>query len=349
MKYLIATITLWNPFSLIAHSSLSKLYLHLSGSDGHGLSAKIFSVFYTLLFYFRQKVVSIPEFGKFGFRSKKIVKTINFNSANTQFESIYNPLFKYGYEPEVSALISLFLDRKSAFYDIGSNWGYFSLYAASLPSFNGHIYAFEPFPSTFRDLNSTVIQAGLQDKISCLQLALGKQTAAVNMRYQGLLQSGLAALDYQNSSTPISYLYPSSRVEVTSLDKVVIDPPSIIKIDVEGLEFDVLQGGEKAIRKYRPAIVIENCTWNKDISQTLDPLTTLEKWGYDLYYPCWLVDHNQDQYLSSELTIGSRNKKPKLVLRPITSTDRFLYGRQINIFACHSSRQSLLKTRFQAK
>jgi len=50
-------------------------------------------------------------------------------------------------------------------------------------------------------------------------------------------------------------MVPTDSID-SLIDKKLIEPPNIIKIDVEGAELDVLHGTRAAIRKYNPIIFI---------------------------------------------------------------------------------------------
>ena len=54
----------------------------------------------------------------------------------------------------------------------------------------------------------------------------------------------------------------SIECPVGTLDQMLADgklaPPDVIKVDVEGGEFDVFRGGQKTIAQYRPAITFES-------------------------------------------------------------------------------------------
>jgi FkbM family methyltransferase len=65
----------------------------------------------------------------------------------------------------------------------------------------------------------------------------------------------VAARDY-GPAAAARLRYEPTEVRVTTLDSLGL-APSIIKIDVEGLDFDVLQGGERVIDSCRPAILLE--------------------------------------------------------------------------------------------
>lgn len=50
--------------------------------------------------------------------------------------------------------------------------------------------------------------------------------------------------------------HSASKVQVVTLDSLGLSP-TIIKTDVEGSDYDVLQGGEQTLRQYRPVIMFE--------------------------------------------------------------------------------------------
>src|ERR1019366_8874379 len=81
-----------------------------------------FSIFYSL---------GLPSTGEFTFERFGRMQNIRFNARNLQFQSLYAPFWQNGYEFDVQTLINLFVPEGGVFFDIGSNWGYFTLYAAS--------------------------------------------------------------------------------------------------------------------------------------------------------------------------------------------------------------------------
>ena len=53
----------------------------------------------------------------------------------------------------------------------------------------------------------------------------------------------------------------SITVDIASLDALVehrrVEPPNVVKIDVEGAEMEVLRGMEQVLRKWAPAVIVE--------------------------------------------------------------------------------------------
>ena len=50
------------------------------------------------------------------------------------------------YEPETSALLDRLVGDDGVFFDVGANWGGYSVLIAARPTFHGTVHTFEPFP-----------------------------------------------------------------------------------------------------------------------------------------------------------------------------------------------------------
>jgi FkbM family methyltransferase len=135
-------------------------------------------------------------------------------------------------------------------YDVGANVGIYSLYASVKVGNSGSVYAFEPLE---RNLNYLRQHLSLNNLQNCTVLA----TAICHT--EGTL--AFSAADWQPSMGRLS---TSGEIKVpsTTLDSCVygekrLRPPSLIKIDVEGAEFEVLSGATKSISEFHPIIFLE--------------------------------------------------------------------------------------------
>jgi hypothetical protein len=129
-------------------------------------------------------------------------RSVRFNARNTQFGAVYQPQCQPVYEPETSALLDVLAAKDGVFYDIGANWGWYSLLVASRPGFSGSVHAFEPYPPTFIDLASVVEQAGLSGRVTCHDVALADVEGTASMAFSDGIQSGLARLGEQGGACP---------------------------------------------------------------------------------------------------------------------------------------------------
>lgn len=161
------------------------------------------------------------------------------------------------YEPFHSDLIFELINQSSGFVDIGANMGYYTLAAGVL---NSHleVWCFEPNKEVFALLEKNIILNELSGKIHSHQLALGDE----NVNDQALFVPGFTG----TGGGSFRNLHPDEGdpsvefVTISTMDQIFMDTKQeidLIKIDVEGFELSVINGGIKTLETYRPTIVIE--------------------------------------------------------------------------------------------
>ncbi|WP_329119634.1 FkbM family methyltransferase [Streptomyces sp. NBC_01465] len=135
------------------------------------------------------------------------------------------------------------------FLDVGAFSGIYTLLACQAnPELR--VVAMEPNPHTIGMLRRNVEINGLGDRVTLVQKALsdGPGRARLAIPYDTTAASLNAA------TVPVR----SVEVEVSTADEVVGDQPiDLVKIDVEGLEPEVLHGMTRTIAAHRPAIIAE--------------------------------------------------------------------------------------------
>ncbi len=279
----------------------------------------------------------LPFRGKFTYRRGGESREIPFDGRNGQFEAIHDPLYFNGYEPETSLLLARLNDRPGVFYDIGANWGYFSLLVAAAPGFTGKIHAFEPNTVSHTDLVATIAAAGLGAFVTTHAMALSDFTGQANLRDGASFRTGLAGLSAADGGT---------RVTVRRLDDLELPPPTCLKIDVEGAEAAVLRGAARVLRTARPYVVIENFL-NRDAHEgTLEPLLLLEASGYRLFVPAlalrWQGTDLLTSYWTHISTLLAEQQAAPVQLMPLRASERFLFSHHLNLLACPEERVAAL-------
>jgi FkbM family methyltransferase len=145
-------------------------------------------------------------------------------------------------------------------YDIGGAAGIFTIFFARSVGKNGKVITFEPNP-----WNCNMIFEHLKlnnlDNVEVQQIALGKKrekgTLAVRQSETGTgsLQEDIKASILQEKGAE------TIQVEIDTLDNQIatnnLPKPDFVKIDVEGLEMDVLDGMREIIKNYKPKLFIE--------------------------------------------------------------------------------------------
>lgn len=146
----------------------------------------------------------------------------------------------------------------SVFYDIGSNVGFHALTANRLIQ-NGKIYAFEPMPAVRAifekhiSLNHKLIS---NHKISVLPIAISNEEKQVEFSNDANHSDGNT---YIKDSNVFKAAKNKITVQCRSIDGLIkqgYEKPNILKIDVEGAEYDVLQGAIEALQNDHPYILL---------------------------------------------------------------------------------------------
>lgn len=144
-------------------------------------------------------------------------------------------------------------DKVCNIVDIGAQSGLYTLYAKFLP--NAFFYSFEPFPLTFRLLNDNIKLNNLSN-VFTYNIALSDKP-------------GIATLNICNSNNGLHTLGANPQrfnditkieVETDTLDNLFYEkgiPIDYLKIDTEGYEYYILNGGIKTLKKYKPMIQLE--------------------------------------------------------------------------------------------
>jgi|694.fasta_scaffold126808_3 FkbM family methyltransferase len=142
------------------------------------------------------------------------------------------------------------------FVDVGANLGSYSLLAAGVAG--ARCLAFEPVPTTCERLQKALATNGLLDRATARNLALASPAQMAS----GAQLAFSADRDCCNSF--VDEQYPGSKifVRVSSLDaQCAAQKPTLIKVDVEGFELNVLRGAcEVLAAESLLAIIIEGQT-----------------------------------------------------------------------------------------
>lgn len=179
------------------------------------------------------------------FHSQKLIFAKNCKMKLFGMEDVIsdNIAFLRYYEWELSEIIKSLSSNSSIMVDAGANMGYFSLIFLS-NSPKGKLFGFEPNPSVSILLDNNITQNNFNDRAVVIKKALSATSGNIPFNFGSSdKQSGWGHVD--NNS--------KSYVEATTLDINFSNNESIdiLKIDVEGFEFEVLKGASKLLNEKR--------------------------------------------------------------------------------------------------
>ena len=267
------------------------------------LQIKLASLFFNLMPSF----ISIL-FGKFGF-TRNIKKDPNIVFIGNNYSGKYK-IWVHGDRYIEKEAASNFLSpdnpinalfeinfKDTIVIDVGANVGTISIYI--LEKGASKIFAFEPGP-LYADLKKNLDLNNINEKIIPIKLGLSNQKQIMywaedkNNRGNAHLINNLNELNLSKQNTKFGDKDSLQKVEVSTLDNYflkndILEKLDFIKIDVEGLEWKVIQGGINLIKKFKPIVIAETHRSTSDM-YGYDCITPLFQFFYELGYESYSIN-----------------------------------------------------------
>ena len=156
--------------------------------------------------------------------------------------------------PELKLIEEILKKNKVFLIDCGSNFGFYSLFCASL-SVNSKIISIEASPKTYKDHKENIILNNFKN-IELLNLAISeKDDQTLKLRE--------SKNDWESSLTHKYFdQIHETTIKTKTIDTIIAqknfkDLDWIIKLDIEGHEMNAIEGAFNTIKKYNPLIIIE--------------------------------------------------------------------------------------------
>ncbi|HVG51597.1 MAG TPA: FkbM family methyltransferase [Xanthobacteraceae bacterium] len=158
--------------------------------------------------------------------------------------------------PQLESLANIALARKAdCFLDIGANTGFYSVMFA-VKKLTPRIIAFEPDPGNYARLMANVNANNLAERIECVQLALGDAASEVTL-YEGAKHNRGESTIAVPEQTPQDVTFTVEQARFDDLYSLA-GKNLIVKMDVEGHEFHVLDGMARTLRDNACYLQIEH-------------------------------------------------------------------------------------------
>jgi FkbM family methyltransferase len=153
--------------------------------------------------------------------------------------------------------------KKDIIVDVGAQYGDYAILCSKY--YHAKTYTFEPLPDNFKVIKQNAKMNDIKDNsLKMYNVALS------NKNYEGYIYYSGDMANKELGGKKI-------KTKFRTLDSFKLKP-TILKIDVEGFELDVIEGAINTIKKYKPKIIIE--THSRELErQTKEKLNTL---GYGL-------------------------------------------------------------------
>jgi FkbM family methyltransferase len=187
---------------------------------------------------------------KIDFEGQKLLfyvdRPINFRIVETAFSES-----KLGGEKPVLDFLVKNIKEGDVVFDVGANVGVHTVLMAKLVGEKGEVVSFEPEAETFNSLKKNISINEL-DNVITFPLALSDSRSEKNIYFTGNT-GGFSLRDNSGS-------LKGSGVKLIPGDELIKEEnlpiPNIVKIDVEGFEYEVIKGLSKTLKDKQCKIVI---------------------------------------------------------------------------------------------
>jgi FkbM family methyltransferase len=160
-------------------------------------------------------------------------------------------------DPKVTWILRRLLEPGDHAVDVGANIGVVTLLMSKLVSPGGTVQAFEPNPVLFEDLRAALAINSVTN-VQLHQAALGSSDSDREL-YVPAGNSGEGSFIERGVTQQVH------RVRVTRLDDISLDGEiALLKLDVEGAEYEVLRGAQRILAEQRPRVILFEANYHGD-------------------------------------------------------------------------------------
>lgn len=163
-------------------------------------------------------------------------------------------------EPETLDWIDHRVADKDVLFDVGANIGVYTIYAA-LRHPRATIVAIEPEYSNLHVLRDHLLDNGIGDRVQVYSLALAARTGPSKLHIQDLRPGAAlhteSAMDIRQTRSGDAVVWREGvwSMRLDDLCAAVGLVPDALKLDVDGTECEILEGGLDALRHVRTLLL----------------------------------------------------------------------------------------------
>ncbi len=192
--------------------------------------------------------------------------------------------------------------------EAGSNIGAHTLPLSDIVGVHGKVYAFEPQRLAFQTLCANMAING-RGNVDCRQAGLGEKEGSMIVSELDL--DGASNL----GSVPLGLTRAGQNIPLQTIDGLQLKTLSLIKLDVEGMELQVLKGARDTINELQPYLYLEND--REHLSPAL--IDYIEGLGYTSYWHVIPI-FNERNYFGVQQNLFNKISSINMLCIPSSST-----------------------------
>lgn len=150
------------------------------------------------------------------------------------------------YEPAMTRVLHRYLKSGDVFVDLGANEGYFTIIASSLVGESGSVIAVEPQSRLQSSLKATFALNGCNN-VRLFQTLVTRSTGTARLHLAASVNTGATSL-FRASRYPLPTEEVRSMTLADFLATAGIKRCDLLKVDIEGAEYDVLMGAGEVLK-----------------------------------------------------------------------------------------------------
>lgn len=190
---------------------------------------------------------------------------------------------------EEDFLLSLSLKGKTIL-DIGGFIGIYTLFFAKAVTDKGKVFTFEPNPLNYKEIITNLKINNIKN-VEVLNIGVGAKKGVEKLVYNPR-ESAMGTFEekIKKNMKGNSKLAKEISISVDTIDNLIskgkIERPDFVKIDVEGVEMDVLEGMIETVRNNKPKLFIEihGADLEQKISNAKNIINYLIQNKYSIYH-----------------------------------------------------------------
>ena len=194
---------------------------------------------------------------------RKVIETDGFNAVikgrhgyvlyNKNDKYVGRSIGRYGeFSKQEAELFQQLCRQGDIVVEVGANIGALTLPLANAVGDSGRVYAFEPQRIVFQTLCANMAMNSINN-VECFQAAVSSEDGHIfvpDIHYDKESNFGNFKADAFAEGSRVPKIVLDNFLELPGL--------RLLKVDAEGMEYDVITGAKKLIEKFRPVLYVEN-------------------------------------------------------------------------------------------